>query len=936
MEDPDDDEEMRANPPSVPPITAPRVIVFDTETTGFQTFDQIIEIAAVEVMDGDKTGVHFHSYLKRDARSCAPAFRVHHLSQEFLELHQSPERVFKCFLRWVGDAPLVAHNASFDRRMLNQDLARLGMGPLAPERFFCTQRTFRHLYPGRRCGLDEALATCGIAQSKRSSHSALRDAILTASLYRHLATCPLRMPIVPRAMLEPLPAGPAPTAPVTPTAPAPAPPTAAPTAATPQAAGDPAAPVPPSQSLSPIRGVAARPNGISGDGGDGGPRYHFGWGAAASAADVDARPGAGTSLLPQRKRTRRLPATFLAVAAPTRLMVPPGLIAVTPAQVGSPLPFEVGPAAPADQTRPRPPSPPLDSAAVAPAGTHPEPASGMLGRPPPPGGEDPLWGVTGAAARQGAPPPDANDDELHGSLALPAPRRYRWSGESSPSGPCPGPPPLIPTAMPPQELGHIRPSSAGAAAGWPSPPPAAQGPGGRMPSPPRPRSASPSGEPGPDTMSLSVAAELLAGLDRCDQPTPPPPDGPPPEGATSRAAADGAPGPALRPVPCPLSSGSPVRPPVTGGDTPLGGAAPADLSPSGAPQTQGPPGEGYSSLPRLASPVRLFIAHSPTRAARPAQPCPAAPVPMPAVTPGSVSSGDCVPSSLARIDERPGPPPPAVVLGRLEETAGIPEPGGSGLQAWRGQLVERLRAAQADARMTALLTGLEPPPIPLASIFGPPPDAAPAPPGVGTVSSRSSGDPGARSTTRVALLGSLRPQTIPKGLRAAVVRAPGELAPSGPSHRAGKKGAAERRGPPPGAPDRAEEAEAEAALGRLWGGPEEADRRAEAVHFFETATPALIRERVGASGSEAETVVRLRPFRSYGRLVEGLGPVFGMARLAGWLRAVLETPRGRPFELADPLAPAAGRGVTGSASGGSSQHTRMTSASRSVFHEIEQ
>ena len=117
-----------------------REIVFDTETTGFEPEDghRLVEIGGVELVHGTPTGETFHAYVNPERDMPEAAFRVHGLSAEFLSTKPLFVEVYRAFLDFVGDATLVAHNAEFDARFINAELARVGHDPFAPDRFLDT------------------------------------------------------------------------------------------------------------------------------------------------------------------------------------------------------------------------------------------------------------------------------------------------------------------------------------------------------------------------------------------------------------------------------------------------------------------------------------------------------------------------------------------------------------------------------------------------------------------------------------------------------------------------------------------------------------------------------------------------------------------------------------------------------------------------------
>ena len=111
-----------------------REIVIDT--TGFDPLDghRVVEMRAVELLKRSPPGQTFHRYVCPERDMPADALAVHGLSAEFLVDKPLFGAVADEFLAFVGDAPLVAHNASFDVAFLNVELARAARPPIVPER----------------------------------------------------------------------------------------------------------------------------------------------------------------------------------------------------------------------------------------------------------------------------------------------------------------------------------------------------------------------------------------------------------------------------------------------------------------------------------------------------------------------------------------------------------------------------------------------------------------------------------------------------------------------------------------------------------------------------------------------------------------------------------------------------------------------------------
>jgi DNA polymerase-3 subunit epsilon len=91
------------------------------------------------------------------------------------------------FLAFVGDAPLVAHNAGFDIAFLNAELKRAGKPVIATERVVDTLVLARRKHRGGHNTLDDLCSRYGV-DSLRSKHGALLDAELLSAVYVELTT----------------------------------------------------------------------------------------------------------------------------------------------------------------------------------------------------------------------------------------------------------------------------------------------------------------------------------------------------------------------------------------------------------------------------------------------------------------------------------------------------------------------------------------------------------------------------------------------------------------------------------------------------------------------------------------------------------------------------------------------------------------------------
>ncbi len=168
--------------------SAMREIVFDTETTGTNPAggDRMVEIGCVELVNRVETGRTFHAYFNPERSMPSEAEAVHGLSTIFLS--DKPlfgERAHE-LIDFIGDSPLIAHNATFDFGFLNAELAACGRDPVCLSRMICTLVMARSKHPGAKHSLDALCTRFGVDRSQRVKHGALLDAQLLAQVYVEL------------------------------------------------------------------------------------------------------------------------------------------------------------------------------------------------------------------------------------------------------------------------------------------------------------------------------------------------------------------------------------------------------------------------------------------------------------------------------------------------------------------------------------------------------------------------------------------------------------------------------------------------------------------------------------------------------------------------------------------------------------------------------
>jgi DNA polymerase-3 subunit epsilon len=165
-----------------------REIVFDTETTGFDPKGghRLVEIGCIELFNRVPTGAVFHGYFDPERDMPAEAEAVHGLSIAFLTGKPKFSDHAAELMTFLGDAPLIAHNAAFDFGFLNAELAICGHGAVSLDRMVDTIAIARRKHPGAKLSLDALCSRYGIDRSHRTKHGALLDAELLAQLYVEL------------------------------------------------------------------------------------------------------------------------------------------------------------------------------------------------------------------------------------------------------------------------------------------------------------------------------------------------------------------------------------------------------------------------------------------------------------------------------------------------------------------------------------------------------------------------------------------------------------------------------------------------------------------------------------------------------------------------------------------------------------------------------
>jgi len=156
-------------------------VAFDVETTGFNKTDRIVEIGLVTFKNGQI--LEEWSTLLNPQRDVGKS-NIHGITASMVSAAPLFEEVVNDIFRIINGRVLVAHQFSFDARMLAQELNRLDVdGDLG--KGFCTLIASRNLLPGTA---DSLAATCkALGVETLDAHSALGDARMTMQIFQKLS-----------------------------------------------------------------------------------------------------------------------------------------------------------------------------------------------------------------------------------------------------------------------------------------------------------------------------------------------------------------------------------------------------------------------------------------------------------------------------------------------------------------------------------------------------------------------------------------------------------------------------------------------------------------------------------------------------------------------------------------------------------------------------
>ncbi|WP_149538921.1 DNA polymerase III subunit epsilon [Siccirubricoccus phaeus] len=165
-----------------------RHVVLDTETTGLDpsTGDRVLEVAAIELVNLIPTGAAYHTLIDPQREVPEEATRIHGFTAAMLQGKPKFAEIAEEMLAFLGDSPIVAHNAPFDFGFLDAELKLLGRPPLDRARMVDSLALAKKRFPGMPNSLDALCRRYEIDNSMRTSHNALLDVKLLAQVFLEL------------------------------------------------------------------------------------------------------------------------------------------------------------------------------------------------------------------------------------------------------------------------------------------------------------------------------------------------------------------------------------------------------------------------------------------------------------------------------------------------------------------------------------------------------------------------------------------------------------------------------------------------------------------------------------------------------------------------------------------------------------------------------
>ncbi len=160
----------------------PNLAFIDFETTGLSpaSGDRIIEVGIAILADGHIVD-RYQSFINPRTRIPGVVTALTGIDDTMVRHAPTADRVMPEIMDFIGTAPLVAHNASFDARFMDSELGRIRRR--RTNEFICSLRVARRVYPKAANHKLATLVRLADVQPADQYHRALGDAEMTARLW---------------------------------------------------------------------------------------------------------------------------------------------------------------------------------------------------------------------------------------------------------------------------------------------------------------------------------------------------------------------------------------------------------------------------------------------------------------------------------------------------------------------------------------------------------------------------------------------------------------------------------------------------------------------------------------------------------------------------------------------------------------------------------
>lgn len=156
-------------------------IALDCETTGLKPdVNKIIEIAAIKYKNGDIIDT-FHTLINPQEHIPYYITKINGIKDDMVKDKPTIEEVMPKLMEFIGELPIVAHNASFDAKFLKYTTYRLFGKDLINNYFIDTVKIARMIYPNLPNHKLETIKNYLGLNLK--SHRAFDDTIVAANIY---------------------------------------------------------------------------------------------------------------------------------------------------------------------------------------------------------------------------------------------------------------------------------------------------------------------------------------------------------------------------------------------------------------------------------------------------------------------------------------------------------------------------------------------------------------------------------------------------------------------------------------------------------------------------------------------------------------------------------------------------------------------------------